>query len=410
MTGFPNYPIASCSHLWITLDNQIIIIVCLLISTRYKQNLKNSNEPTVVKMVRVQKVLKPTSSPFGTSSLESLPSAVAIWTPDRDACILNIQARKLLGFTEENFRKFPSIWINRIHPEDRNQVSKIWKRLVAGEKNISCDYRFFPRKNKKWIWLRDVSACCESHHGEIQLITSTYTDISDLKRRHPNKPKEPGTPDVIQIVGGLVHEMTNNIQVLNLGFDLMQQGEVSPSAYQEIANSVQRTDKSVRELREYLLPPNTHFSKENPGIVLEDVVREMGKELARHGVQTRLVQPNSLPLVRLDLDQFRNVLTRVMQFSRALLPKGGTMEIRAGQRRIRGQRHVELKIASSSTTPLGVEEKDVFRPFLRVNGYQVGLSIELAQQILRRHNGKIFFQKQNPRRGQFTILLKVSSH
>jgi len=355
-------------------------------------------------------VLKSLSSPFGTSGLESLPSAVAIWTPDRDACILNTQARRLLGFTEENFRKFPSIWINRIHPEDRDQVSETWKRLVAGEKNLSCDYRFFPRKNKQWIWLRDVSACCESHHGQIQLITSTYTDISDLKRRHLIKPKEPGTPDVVQIVGGLVHEMTNNLQVLNLGFDLMRQGEASASAYQEIAHSVERADKSVRELREYLLPPNPHFSNENPGIVLDEVVREMGKELARHGVHVHLVHPNSLPLVRLDLDQFRNVLKRVIQFCRALLPKGGTMEISAGQRRIRGQRHVELKIASSSTTSLGVEEKDVFRPFLRVNNYQVGLSIELAQQIIRRHDGKIFFQKQSPRRGQFTILLKVDSH
>ena len=361
-------------------------------------------------MVRVQQKLKSTSFPFGTSNLGSLPSAVAIWTTDRDACMLNNQARKLLCFTEENFRKFPSIWIHRIHPEDRNQVSKTWKRLVAGEKNITCDYRYFSIKNKKWIWLRDVSACCESHNGEIQLITSTYTDISDLKRPHPNKSKELGTPNVVQIVGGLVHEMTNNLQVLNLGFDLMQQGEASPLAYQEIANSVERTDKSVRELREYLLPPNTHFSRENPGIVLEEVVREMGKELARHGVHVRLDHPNSLPLVRLDLEQFRIVINRVMQFSQALLPKGGTMEIRAGQRRIRGQRHVELKIASTSTTSLEVEEKDVFQPFLRVNGYQVGLSIELAQQILRRHNGKIFFQKQNPRRGQFTILLKVQSH
>ena len=356
-----------------------------------------------------QSMSKITRSSVATSHLESLPSAIAIWTPDRDGCILNTQARKLLGFTEENFRKFPSIWINRIHPEDRNQVSRAWKRLVAGEKNISCDYRFFPRKNKKWIWLRDVSACCESHHGEIQLITSTYTDISDLKRHHPEKQNELETPHVVQVVGGLVHEMTNNIQVLNLGFDLMQQGQASSLAYQEIANSVEQTDKSVKELREFLSPPNIHFSEENPGIILEEVVGAMGKELAQNGVHVQLVHPNSLPLVRLDLSQFRNVLERIMQFSRAMLPKGGTMEIRAGQRRIRGQRYVELKIASSSATTLGVEEREVFRPFLRVHGYRVGLSIELAQQILRRHNGKIFFQKQTPRRGQFTILLRVSS-
>ncbi|MBI2352210.1 MAG: hypothetical protein HYV00_12180 [Deltaproteobacteria bacterium] len=51
----------------------------------------------------------------------------------------------------------------------------------------------------------------------------------------------------------------------------------------------------------------------------------------------------------------------------------------------------------------------MFRPFLRVNNHQVGLGITLAHQILRRHQGNILFQKENPQRGLFTILLKVRS-
>ena len=100
------------------------------------------------------------------------------------------------------------------------------------------------------------------------------------------------------------------------------------------------------------------------------------------------------------------MLKRVVEFSLALLPHGGVMEISSGRRKIRDRQYIELKVASSSDTSLGLEERDVFQPFLQVNGYQVGLGIELAQQILRRHQGKIFFKKQTPQRGQFTILLR----
>jgi nitrogen-specific signal transduction histidine kinase len=55
---------------------------------------------------------------------------------------------------------------------------------------------------------------------------------------------------------------------------------------------------------------------------------------------------------------------------------------------------------------LEVDEKDVFRPFLRVNNHQIGLGMALAQQILRRNNGMISFSKENPRRAQISILLK----
>ncbi len=201
--------------------------------------------------------------------------------------------------------------------------------------------------------------------------------------------------------------MQNHLQVINLGVELARQGSVSPVEYQQVVTSVERAGKSVQELREYFLPPITRLSKENPGIILQAVIQHMEQELQRQRINVRVVRPTFLPLVQLDERQFRKMLERVVEFARALLPQGGRLEIKSGIKRIRGQRFVELKVASSSATSLGLEEEDVFRPFLRINGYQVGLSIELAQQILRRHDGLISFQKQTPKKGQFIILLRA---
>ena len=342
--------------------------------------------------------------PFVASDLESFPCAVALWTPDRLSCVLNGRAKKLLGFLEEDFQKVPSLWISRIHPRDRAKVRTAWKKLIDGEKATTCDFRFTPRNPKKLIALREVSAWCQKPQGVVQAITSVYTDISNLQAHRYNS-KEESLPNAEDVVGGMVHEMQNNLQIINLGVELVRQGSASPVEYQQVVTSVERAGKSVQELREYFLPPSTQLSKENPGVILQAVIQQMEKELQRQGIRVRFHRLASLPLVRLDERQFRKMLERVVEFSRALLPQGGILEIKCGMKRIRGRRFVELKVASSSVTSLGLEQEDVFRPFLRINGYQVGLSIELAQRILRRHHGLISFQKQTPKKGQFTILI-----
>lgn len=341
--------------------------------------------------------------------LDLLPCAIGLWSLEHGSCVLNNTAMELTGFSGQEFREDSSLWMSRIHPRDRSLVSTAWKKLQGGEKLVSCDYRFSPKKDEKESWLRDVSVSCQNPQGEVEGIASAYTDISDLKVRRPRSQEEKRGEDVVGIIDGVVHEIQNNLHVISMGLDLLRLSRTAPQDCGPVVRGIERTNKSLKELREYFLPPESEFSTENPAIILEEVVGQMERELHRQGVRFRAVRPGPLPLVRLDLKQFRSALERVIEFSRALLPEGGELEIEAGLQEIGGERYVELKVASSSATSLGVEEKDVFRPFLRVNDHQVGLGITLAHQILRRHQGNIFFQMENPQRGLFTILLKVRS-
>jgi signal transduction histidine kinase len=206
-----------------------------------------------------------------------------------------------------------------------------------------------------------------------------------------------------------VHELQSNLHVISVGVDLLCLAQADRLECQTVVNGVKRASRLLKEVREYFLPPETHLSPESLAAVLQEVVHHEEKEWHRQGVRLRMACRSPLPLVQLDLQQFRPALERVIAFACALLPRGGELEIEAGLRKISGQRYVELKVASCSTTSLAVEEKDVFQPFLRVNNYQAGLSLALACQTLHRHSAKIFFHKESPKRGLFTILLVNSA-
>src|SRR5215831_11355866 len=58
--------------------------------------------------------------------LEVIPYPVALWSLDRRSCIFNHPTRELLGFSEEEFVKNDSLWMDRIHPQDRDVFVSAW--------------------------------------------------------------------------------------------------------------------------------------------------------------------------------------------------------------------------------------------------------------------------------------------
>ncbi|MFQ5917494.1 MAG: PAS domain-containing protein [Candidatus Binatia bacterium] len=339
--------------------------------------------------------------------LNLVPSPLIFWRSDRSLCILNQRVKHLTGLSDDQLQENPSLWMNRIHPRDLSLYVAAWKKLQNGENMVSCDYRFSTAYADKEIWLRDESVPYQNPRGKVEGVISTYTDISDLKAGRLRKEKEEKAVGVAGIMDGAIHEIQNNLQVINLGLGLIQVGKSESPHTANLSISVGRIQNMLQDTYEYLVPPDSRSSAVNPENVLEEVIRSKENELRDQGVPIRLVCPGPLPVVRIDLTQFRMTLERVIEFSRALLPHGGKLEIEAGLTQIDSEQYVELKIASISPTPIEVEEKDVFQPFLRVHRHQAGLSMPLARDIINRHQGKISFRMENPKQGLFVILLKV---
>lgn len=354
-------------------------------------------------------------SPLGDGSsgieaiLDSIPGAVGIWSSDRLFGILNATLRELIGLSDRSFLKDSSFWIDRIHPLDRGLFSDAWRGLLGGEEGaVSCDYRFSPNKGAGYIWLREISASSLNPLGGVEWVSSVYVDISDLKARYPEGREEKRPTNISEIIADLAHQIQNNVHALSWGLDLLRLPPDRSAEFQTVIQSLEGVGKSLGELHECLVSPEAQYSRANAGVILAEVAGHMEKELHLQGVRLKFDSREPLPLIQLDLKQFRSALEQVMGFARTLLPQGGELEIEAGQKEIEGQRYVTIQFISSSAVALNVEENEVFRPFLQVNGRQVGPSLIMANQILRRHHkGDILFQMENPKRGVFTLLLEA---
>jgi hypothetical protein len=334
--------------------------------------------------------------------LELLPFPAALWSHDRRCCAFNTHTRRFFGYCESDFQRKNTLWIDRVHPQDRADFANAWRKIEGGENSTSCRYRFFTRRDNKPIRVRELMFAYSIPAIAWPVVWSLYlddqiTDEDAAERRQVRR----------ELVRGLTHEIGNSLQAIGGEVDLLRLAGTLP---QQSARTVRRGVEQIRALlsdvSEYLSPSPLERRRENAATVILEVIQGITPRLEQSGIRVEARFDPLLPELPLGA-QFRNALKRVIEFSYALLPEGGELQIEAGLKLIRKSRYVEVRVVNVSPTFLDVEEKDVFRPYLTVNSYRVGLTMSLARQILRHHFGKIIFHKEQRNRGVFSILIKV---
>lgn len=309
-----------------------------------------------------------------------------------------------MGFSENDFLQESSLWIERIHPKDRDSFISAWRQIQSGENNsASCYYRFQPGGRSEQIRMREDLFSYPLRKNKPAAVWSLYAQQEDSDKEILE------SPSIRDFLNGFNHEIGNGLQAIKGEIDLLLlAGSLPPRSARAVDRGIQRIAELTDEVNEYLSSPAAEPWRENPARTICEVIQSSSERLKDRGIRIAVEFKDPLPELPIGSD-FCNAFKRVIDFSCALLPKGGDLKIEAGVNRNGAAFDIELQVINVSPSCLDVEEKEVFRPYLKVNDYRVGLTMVLARQILRRHFGKIIFQKEQRNRGVFSISIKVPS-
>jgi hypothetical protein len=212
-----------------------------------------------------------------------------------------------------------------------------------------------------------------------------------------------------EIFDGGFQALQNHLHLIGRELERLQATPAVPAEeYGRMSQELTQVNHVLQELRENISPPELHLSAENLADMVEALVPEVTRPGEQPGRQTRIVCHAPLAVLRLDWKQIGQALKQVAACACALLPAaGGKVIIEAGLRKVGAQQHLDLKIRSCGVTPLVIEEDALFRPFTWANGYQLGLSLVLAQRTVSRQHGQMFFQQISPQQSCFTLLFRA---
>jgi signal transduction histidine kinase len=347
--------------------------------------------------------VSPASLLHARELIEVFPHPSALWTRGRESCIFNSAARGFFGPVEPESTP-GAAWLERVHQHDRNQFRSALDRLYSGVGTVRVDYRFFPQSQSDSIYLTELSSLYNCG-GDTLATWSIYSEAVSS-----STPGEAGERKRLRdLLLGLNHDVSNHLQVIKGEVSLLALAErISEETANVVNHGVTNIKKLLLEMGEFLSPAPLELNMENPAVVFAEVLRESEKELAEHHIRLSFVLQEPLPALPMGR-QFRDALREVIQFSCALLPEGGEVKIETRFITTERGRELEILVVNASPSKLGMEEVDVFRPFLNINGRRVGLSMAVAREILRRHSGKIVFRREERNRGVFSIRLKMPS-
>jgi PAS domain S-box-containing protein len=343
---------------------------------------------------------------FHEPAVDALPVAIAVWHTDHSLQSINSYAIRLTGFSDSDLVADHGLWVRQIHPDDRAAFSASWGELRKGKREISCDYRLFPKGSRTSTWLREVSVLSRNQsHGPAYVI-STYIEINDLKNSRQEPEAELNKTARVDMLKGLFHDVQNCIQVVRMEIELTEFGFQKEMEATKLAKTLSSVDRLLRELRDYLGPNATRMTIEDLEAILKSILRQMQQQFNRKKVNLRLVRRGPMPPVEVDKKQVRGALEGVLEFCGLLLKEGGDINIEAGRVDVKGQAYAELKVTTTSAGSVGLADSEAFRAAIRVGDNHIGIGIDLARQILRRYQGDVFFRKESAREGHVIIQMK----
>ena len=224
-----------------------------------------------------------------------------------------------------------------------------------------------------------------------------------------------------QLAGGMAHDF-NNVLTAIIGFSdlLLARHRPSDPAFADIMNIKQNANRAANLVRQLLA-----FSRRQtlrPEVLsLTDILSDLGHLLGRllgEKVELKVVHGRDLWLVKVDVNQFEQVIINLAVNGRDAMPEGGILTVRTANVPLEESRkigpmvmppgeYVLCEVEDTGTgMPLDVIAK-MYEPFFSTKdvGKGTGLGLSTVYGIIRQTGGYIFCDSEVGRGTRFRLYL-----
>jgi PAS domain S-box-containing protein len=296
--------------------------------------------------------------------------------------------KNLLGFTETDFPDTLASWRTRLHPEDHDRVMRALHEHLAHKTPYALEYRMLTKTGEQRWFNGGGQAVWDAADNPIRMAGSLQ-DIT--ARKHAELLKD-------ELVSTVSHELRTPLTSLRGFAELMlsrsfpeeKQRQFLSIIHQEATRltnlindflDLQRME-SGRQVYEFTTTPLTPLVRD----ALSVFINAPGK----HAFFLDLT--DDLPLVRVDADRIRQVLTNLLSNAVKYSPQGGPISVGA---RHDGSQATVWVADHGLGIPQDVQPQ-LFSKFFRVNNQETrsiggtGLGLALVKEVVEAHDGRVW--------------------
>jgi PAS domain S-box-containing protein len=234
------------------------------------------------------------------------------------------------GFPYEEVAANPQIWVERVHPEDRDKVVAAVK-ASASSGRLSIEYRW-QCPNGNYRHFLDQSVLVKDADGRPVEFTGTITDITEQRSLESQLVQAQKMDAIGKLTGGIAHDFNNLLAAVIGGLTLLEKKSDLQDDQKRLLVMTKRAAEQGSDLVRRLLA-FARRQKLEPKRIQLDALRQAVADLLTHTLGG---------LVKIDWDiedgvcdafadqaQLELALVNLIINARDAMPNGGTVVVRA---------------------------------------------------------------------------------
>ena len=335
--------------------------------------------------------------------------------------IVNERWAQMLGYSQDEIKDARKIWINSIHPDDREKVLKAGEDYRMGRiPDYEVEYRAVTKK-KDIIWQISKGAVVEQDvKGTPLRMVGTVTDITERKHMEEDliRAKE-AAEDADRIKSAFLATMSHELRTpLNaiIGFTGILLQELAGPLNEEQRKQLTMVQNSSRHLLDLINDVldiskieagqlNLSFASFELRTSIEKMVALVSPMAEKKGIGLSLDVADNVETATTDQRRLEQVILNLLNNAVKFTEKGHV--------RISCRREDEHYILSVADTGIGIRPEEIrglFQPFHQIDtGLSrkhegTGLGLSICKKLLNLMGGEISVESQWGQGSIFTVL------
>lgn len=215
-----------------------------------------------------------------------------------------------------------------------------------------------------------------------------------------------------EMAAGLAHEIRNPLGSIKASAQFLSEGpaeDEDPAEFLDIiVEEVDRLNRVVSTFLDYAKPSKGDPQPTDLNAALERTAQLIRPECSKQNTALELELDAATPLVRIDLEQLRQVLLNLTRNALEAMPEGGTLFLSTRAVSRRGDEWAEIAVRDTGPGITADVLPKLFVPFVTTKQGGTGLGLALSQRIASAAGGRIVVRSRAGEGATFVLRLPGS--
>jgi PAS domain S-box-containing protein len=310
--------------------------------------------------------------------------------------------------------------IDRIHPEDRDQVQETIDRATKERMRFDIEFRFL-RPDDSVKYLHVVAQAFEHASGELEFV-GAVTDVTErtraeeaLRQAQADLAHVDRVSTMGELTASLAHELNQPIAaaVTNANACLRWLGRDQPDLEQARAAATRIVENGklagelITRIRSQFKKDTLKRERVDVNEIIPEMIALLRGEAMRYKISVRTELAPDLPQIMGDRVQLQQVtMNLIVNSIDAMKEIDGKREMAIKSQRTEN----DQLLVSVSDNGIGLppqQAKQIFDAFFTTKPHGTGMGLRISQSIIQSHGGRLWAADNSPRGATFQFTLPM---